>query len=154
MSGSDVAVSMAEALAPLALAILTWAGARLGRLLDLRAKGERFRGAVATLDDAVWSVVRELEQISVGALKAASSDGKLSESVRSMLHRAAVGAVKQQLGARGLAALARAYALDAAAVDRLIGTRVETALYDLRRARRADAHLKRATQAALHAGRR
>jgi hypothetical protein len=150
MNDADLGVEVAQALATLTLALLTWAGARLGRLLDARAKGERLRGAIVTLDDAVSSVVRELQQVTVEALKGATAGGKLSDSVKAMLRRAAVGAVKQHLGPKGVAAVARAYALDDPAVERLIVTRVEAALYDLRVQRRAQAAAKSAAHAAAH----
>ncbi len=133
MNASDVATNVAEALSPVLLGVLTWTAARLSRLIEARATEERVRGALLRLDHAVSTVVRELQQVTVDALKTASRDGKLGANVPSMLQRAALWRVRQHLGAKGIADLARVLGLDAQSVDRLIGTRVEAAVYDLKR---------------------
>jgi hypothetical protein len=52
-----------------------------------------------------------------------------------MLKRSALTAIKQHLGARGIGELARVLGLDSESVDRMIGTRIEATVHDLKQAR-------------------
>lgn len=117
------------------LGCLVWIAIRLGRLLDVRTRGEGTRGALLRLDHAVTSVVRELQQVTVGVLKAGTAGQKLGARIPGMLQRTAHARVNQYLGARAMAALAAALSLDAAAFDHVIATRIEAAVYKLRHQR-------------------
>jgi hypothetical protein len=129
----DVLVLALAVLSPALALALSWTGARLARLFGARARDERTRAALALLDEAIFTIVREIQQVSADTLRAGSSDGKLGTGISSMLRRAALSRVREQLGARGIAELGRVLGLDQQALDRLIGTRIEAAVYELKR---------------------
>jgi hypothetical protein len=90
-------------------------------------------GALLRLDDIVVSVVKELKQIRVEALKAATG-GKLPPEAAGTIKQSAIAAVKAQLGPAGLAELASTLGLAGDAVDKLLSTKVEAAVYGIRHA--------------------
>ena len=78
------------------------------------------------------SVVREVNQVTVEAIKSASVDGRLPPGARETIKSAALNAVKSHLGAQGISELGRVLGLDSPAVDRLIGTRIEATVHSLK----------------------
>lgn len=135
MKLSDVAVYIIQIGSPLLIATLTWLAGKLAQLVQARVKNEYVRGVLLRLDDAVLTVVREIHQVSVDALKAAAPDGKLTPEVKAMVKRAALDAIKKNLGVKGLSQLVKVLGINTEAVDKLIGTRVEAAVHDLKHAR-------------------
>jgi hypothetical protein len=132
MEKVDIAFAIFKALSPVLLAAVTWVAARLGQLINARVRNEYLRGVFVRLDDAVLGVVREAHQVTVDALKAATVDGKLPPAARESIKQAALNAVKSQLGTRGLAEVARVLGLGTDSVDRMIGTKIEAAVHDLK----------------------
>lgn len=132
MNGSDIGLEVFKVLSPVLLAALTWVAAKLGQLINARVRNEYLRGVLARLDDTVFAVVREVHQVTVDALKAATVDGKLPPSARDTVKQAALNAIKAHLGVRGVAELAKVLGLDGPAVDRLIGTKIEAAVHDIK----------------------
>jgi hypothetical protein len=135
MKATDIALYVFQIGSPVLIAVLTWVSTKLAQLIHARVKNEYLRGVLLRLDDAVLSVVREIHQVTVEALKAAAPDGKLTPEAKVMVKRAALDAIKKNLGARGLTQLTRVLGIDGEAVDKLIGTRVEAAVHDLKYAR-------------------
>lgn len=90
------------------------------------------------LDDAVLASVREVQQVTVDAIKEASADGKLSPDERAKVKQAALSSVKSHLGTKGLADLVKILGLEDGTIDSLISTRVEAAVHDLKQARAAN----------------
>ncbi|HLA81138.1 MAG TPA: hypothetical protein VJP78_05820 [Thermoleophilia bacterium] len=92
------------------------------------------------LDDAVLASVREVQQVTVDAIKEASADGKLSPDERAKVKQAALSSVKSHLGTgtKGLAELAKILGHEDGTIDSLISTRVEAAVHDLKQARAAN----------------
>jgi hypothetical protein len=132
MSGVEVGVVVFKILSPILMAVVTWAGAKLALLLDARIKNEYLHGVLVRLDHHVVSVVREVNQVTVEAIKNASVDGRIPPGARETIKNAALGAVKAHLGVEGLAELGRVLGLDSPAVDRLIGTRIEATVHELK----------------------
>jgi hypothetical protein len=126
---------MLEVLSPVLLAALTWLAAKVAQLVHAKVKNECLRGVLVRLDDAVLAAVREVHQVTVEELKAASADGKLTPEERARVKQVAIDAVKSHLGKRGIGELAKVLGLGDGAVDRLLATRVEAAVHDLKRAR-------------------
>jgi hypothetical protein len=125
MNLSQIAVAALEIGSPLLVAILSWLATKLAQLVQARVKNEYLRGVLVRLDDAVLTVVREIQQVTVDTIKAATPNGKLTPDVQAMLKQSALTAIKQHLGPRGVKELARVLGIDGDGVDRLIGTRVE-----------------------------
>jgi hypothetical protein len=126
-----------HALSPLLLAALSWLSLRIAALISAKVKNERLQGILsrlddARLDDAVFVAVREVEQVFVSMLKTASEDGSLTVEERRQAKDAALQAARQYLGPRGLAELGKVLGMREDDVDRVIGTRVESAVYGLR----------------------
>jgi uncharacterized protein YidB (DUF937 family) len=132
MSGSEIAVQAFRVLSPVLLAAVTWVAAKLAQFINARVQNEYLRGVLVRLDDAVLSVVREVNQVTVDAIKSASIDGRLPAGTRESIKAAAINAVKSHLGAKGLSELARVLGLDNGAVDRLLSTRIEAAVHDIK----------------------
>ena len=132
MDTTEIAAGIFKMLSPVLLAAMTWVAAKLAQLINARVKNEYLRGVLVRLDDAVLSVVREVHQVTVEALKNATVDGRLPPGARDTVKRAALGAIKSHLGVRGIAQLGKVLGLDGDAVDRLIGTKIEAAVLDLK----------------------
>lgn len=132
MEGTDIGLGVFKVLSPVLLAAVTWVAAKLGQWINARVRNEYLRGVLVRLDDAVVSVVREVHQVTVDALKAATVDGRLPPAARETVKQAAVSAIKSHLGARGLSEVARVLGLDAPGVERLIGTKIEAAVHDIK----------------------
>jgi hypothetical protein len=132
---TDVGLKVLEILSPVLLAALTWVSAKVAQLISAKVKNEYLRGVLGRLDDAVLAAVREVQQVTVDAIKAASADGKLTPEERARVKQVAIDAVKSHLGAKGLAELARILGLEDGAIDKLLSTRVEAAVHDLKVAR-------------------
>ncbi len=132
MNGTQFGVQMYQVLAPVLMAALTLVAARLAQLISARVKNEYLRGVLLRLDDAVMTVVREVNQVTVQSIKASSPDGRLDPGVGDTIKATALQTVKAHLGAKGLVELGRVLGLDGKAVDRLIGTRIEATVHDLK----------------------
>jgi len=87
------------------------------------------------LDDAVFNAVRSVQQATVDELKSVSADGKLTPEQREKVKQAAIDAVKAHLGDKGIAELAGILGLENGAIDKLLSTRIEAAVHDLKVAR-------------------
>jgi hypothetical protein len=126
-----------EALSPLLLAVLTWAAARLAQYIQAKVKSENLRGVLVRLDDAVLAAVSEVQQVTVDAIKEASPDGKLTPEHQAKVKQAAIDSIKSHLGTKGVAELVQVLGLQAGSIDKLLSTRVEAAVYNLKQARAA-----------------
>jgi len=135
MDKAELGLKILEVLSPVLLAALTWLAAKVAQFIHAKVKNEYLRGALARLDDAVLVAVREVHQVTVEELKATSADGKLTPEERARVKQVAIDAVKSHLGKRGIGELARVLGLEGGAIDKLLATRVEAAVHDLKRAR-------------------
>lgn len=136
MDSSDIASAVINAISPMLLTACTWVAARLAQWINARVRNEQLRGVLVRLDDAVLGVVREVDQVTVDALKAATIDGKLPPVARESVKQAALAAIKAHLGARGLGEVERVLGLKSDGVDRLLATKIEAAVHDLKSQRR------------------
>ena len=132
MQGTDIALGVFKVLSPVVLAAFTWVAAKWGQWINARVKNEYLRGVLARLDDTVLAVVREVHQVTVDALKAATVDGKLPLGARETVKQAAISAIKGHLGSKGLSDLASVLGLDGPGIDRLIGTKIEAAVHEVK----------------------
>lgn len=132
MKGAEMGIQIYQVLAPVLMAVVTWVAAKLAQLINARVKNEYLRGVLLRLDDAVASVVREINQVTVASIKSSSADGRLTTSAREVIKNAALQTVKAHLGTKGIAELGRVLGLDTLVVDRLIGTRIEATVHDLK----------------------
>ena len=132
MQASDIGLGIFQMLSPVLLAAISWIAAKVGQLINAHVKNEYLRGVLMRLDDAVLSVVREVHQVTVAAIKEASVDGRLPPGARETVKNAAVARIQSYLGRKGLAEVARVLGLNLEGVDRLIGTKVEAAVHDLK----------------------
>lgn len=135
MEKADIGFKVLEILSPILLAALTWLAAKVAQFINAKVKNEYLRGALVRLDDAVLAAVREVQQVTVEAIKAASADGRLTAEERAQVKTKAIEAVKSHLGMKGLAELAKVLGLGGDAVEKMLSTRIEAAVHDLKRAR-------------------
>jgi hypothetical protein len=131
---TQIAVAVFKILSPLLLTAITWAVGRIAQLVKTHVQTERVRSLTARVDDTVLSVVKEINQVSVEGMKSTSADGKLPAGVGDALKQSAIAAVRAQLGPRVMADLTKALSLSAEALERLLATKVEAAVYGLKRA--------------------
>jgi len=135
MDKSELGLKVLEVLSPVLLAALTWVAAKVAQLINAKVKNEYLRGTLVRLDDAVLAAVREVQQVTVEAIKAASADGKLTPDEKAQVKAKAVEAVKAHLGMKGLGELAKVLGLSGDAVEKMLSTRIEAAVHDLKRTR-------------------
>lgn len=130
---ADLGFKLIEVLSPVLMAALTWVAAKVAQLISAKVKNEWVRGVIARLDDAVLNAVREVEQSVVDEIKAARADGKLTAAERARVKAQAIDSIRSHLGLKGLGELARVLGLEDGCLDKLLSTRVEAAVHDLRR---------------------
>jgi len=132
MDYGELGLKVLQILSPILLAALTWVAAKVAQYIQAKVKNEYLRGVLVRLDDAVLAAVREVQQVTVEAIKAGSADGKLTPDERTRVKQAAIDSVKSHLGTKGLSELAKILGLDGGAVEKLLSTRVEAAVHDLK----------------------
>ena len=130
----DLASGALHILSPLFAAALTWVAAKLSQLINARVHNERLRNMLTRLDDTVFAVIRELQQVTVERLKAATPDGKLTPEARDMVKTAALTAIREQLGAKGLSELSRVLGISSQSIDNVLVTHIESAVLALKQA--------------------
>ena len=121
-------------LVPFAAAGVHWLGSRAGDLIRAKVDNEALRGVLLRLNDAVITAVKDLEQTLVDEVKLAAEDGRISREERRRIKDKAVRQVKSYLGRTGLKELKDVLGLWDLAVEDFIGSKVEAAVLDLRRA--------------------
>jgi hypothetical protein len=127
-----------EMLSPAALAVLSWLAVKAAQLLTEKTKSEHVMRVLLLVDDVVLAAAREVQQVLVDRLKAASPDGNLSAEQSTQAKQAALDSAKAQLGPHGLADIATTLGLDGNGVERMLGTRVEAAVHRLKQATRTN----------------
>lgn len=122
------------ALSPIVLAVLGWLSAEAARLINAKVKDARVRGVLLRLDDAVFTAVRETEQVMVGALKLASADGKLTQEEGDAVKREALRKLRLYMGAKGAGDLAKVMGLDTVTLEKFLSARLEACVQALQKA--------------------
>lgn len=108
------------------------------RMLQAKIKREYLRNVLQRLQITAMDAVKETWQTYVSALaEGKANDGKLSQSEREEAKRRAIATIKAHLGAKGIRELLKVLGLDEAALDKLLGTQVESAVYDAKLAGKA-----------------
>jgi hypothetical protein len=113
---------------------LVWLGKKLASWIAAQELNEYLKGVLVRLDDAVLSVVKDLQQTTVDAIKEANADGKITAEEREQIGAAALASLKAYLGAPGLALLMRVLGLSGGELDAVLKTKLEAAVHDLRKA--------------------
>lgn len=137
MNLADIGLKALEILSPLLLTALAWLAAKGAQLISAKVQNEYLRGVLVRLDDAVFAAVREVQQVTVDAIKSGSADGTLTPEERDRVKQAALDSVKSHLGMKGLLELAKVLGLADGTVDKLLSTRIEAAVFDLKASRPA-----------------
>ncbi len=137
MDANTVGWKVFQLLSPVLLAGLSWLSVKAAQLISAKVKNEYLKGVMVRLDDAVFAAVREVQQVTVDSLKAASADGQLTPDERAKVKQAAIDTIKSHLGAKGIAEVANILGLENGAIEKLLSTRVEAAVHDLKSARSA-----------------
>jgi hypothetical protein len=123
------------ALSPVIVALIGVLSAKLVELINAKAKNETVKGILARLTEAVTDSVGEVYQTEAEALKEAMADGKLTEEEKARLRQIAIDHAKSYLGPKGLAELMAVLGLATEGdADKVIGGKVEKAIYDAKRA--------------------
>jgi hypothetical protein len=114
-------------LSPVFLAVVTWIGVRLQRLIQTRIHNENVQCLLLRLDNAAVNAVKEVEQSFVSNLK----DGTPADFVKA--RDMALASIRTHLGTQGLMNLQKYLGLDdAAAVEKLITSALEARVHDIK----------------------
>ena len=136
MDTSTFAWRLFELFSPTALAGLTWLSVKAAQLATAKIKSEHVTRVLLLVDDVVLAAAREVQQALVDKLKAASPDGNLTPEQGAQAKQAALDSAKAQLGAQGLSDVVATLGYDAGGVERMLGSRIEAAVHQLKRASR------------------
>jgi hypothetical protein len=132
MDVHEMGLKVAEVLLPVLMAALSWGAVLLANYIRAKVKNEYLKGVLVRLDDAVVAAVKEAQQVTVEAIKAASADGEITEAEQVEIKAKVCAVVKSHLGTKGLGELAKVLGLDDGSLSSLIGSKIEAAVYDLR----------------------
>jgi hypothetical protein len=131
MDWTDLALQLLAALAPVALAAITYASAWLARYLRARTQGEYWSGVIDRLEEATQDVVAELEQTTVRGIREANADGKLTPTEAREVREQAVAKVLEYVGPKGRATAERI--MDREALEAIVRAKIEHAVLELQR---------------------
>jgi hypothetical protein len=126
----DLAGKAAVTIAPVLLALLSYACLVATRWLRARTESEYLQGVLDRLDEAVVDVVAELEQTLVADLRAAGADGKIDASEIAAIRERATESVLAYLGPKGLRMAERV--LDREALERIVTAKIERAVLEMK----------------------
>ena len=132
MNVADWGLKVLAVFSPVLLAGLSWLSVKAAQLITAKVKNEYLRGVLVRLDDAVLNGVREVQQVTVDAMKSANPDGTLTADQGAKVKQAAIDSIKSHLGTKGLGELAQVLGLEGGAIEKVLATRVEAAVHDLR----------------------
>jgi hypothetical protein len=127
----NVAAQAILALSLVLLAALSWLSLQAAGLIKAKVKHENVRGTLLRLDDAVFVAVRQIQQVVVDQLKAASADGTLTADERRQVKMATLEAVRSYVGPKGVLEICRIMGLKDDELERVLGPRVEAAVFEL-----------------------
>jgi hypothetical protein len=127
----DLMAQSLSVLPSLFLVALSWLSIQVSDLITARARDEGVRAALARLDDAVFTAVREVEQVLVIPLKRASASGRLGIANRAAASTSAVKTARACFGAKGWPELGAALGLSSDDLERMLAARVEAAVCEL-----------------------
>ena len=132
MTFSSLFYMAIEALSPVLLAVLTWAGAKVVTWIQANVNNSYLRNTLVRVDDAVVTAVKELQQTIVDEIKAANADGNIDDTESERIKSMALANVKSYLGTKGLLMVGKVLGLVGDTLDRYLGSRIEATVHDLR----------------------
>ena len=118
-------------LAPVLMALLTWASAEAARWIRARVKTEATREALLRLNEVVTTKVRAKMQTEVKKIRAKENSGELPANEAERLKSETVASVRNALGLRGIKQLEGL--VDKDSVRELIGDTIERAVLEAKR---------------------
>ena len=128
----DLMARSLSALPSLFLVALSCLSFQLSELITARARNESVLAMSERLDDAVFTAVREVEQVLVIPLKRASAGGTFGMADRATASASAAQAARACFGAKSWLDLGATLGLSSDELERVLGARVEAAVYQLR----------------------
>lgn len=132
----SLTVIIVLALSALLTLALGWLAVRYASWIKEKVKNSRVEGILLRLGEAVFKVVRELQQTVVD--KAKASD-EWNEEKAKEVKAAAIAKLKEYLGPKGIAEAMAVLGLDMPGLEKLLGTMIESDVYDLRAGESTDA---------------
>lgn len=126
------ALTLLAAVSPFVVIILAWLARKLEDFIVARVGNENLRNALIRLDHAVLTAVKEIQQTTVDAIKKANADGKLTDAEKAEIRSAAARSAWDLLGPKGVAFLQEVLGVDEDEVQKIIDSRIEAAVHDLR----------------------
>lgn len=124
------------ALSALLTLALGWLAVRYASWIKEKIKNARIEGILLRLGDAVFKVVRELQQTVVDKAK---TDGEWNKEKAEEVKKAAIAKLKEYLGPKGIAEAMAVLGLDMPGLEKLLSTMIESDVFDLRSGESTDA---------------
>lgn len=136
---AELGLHLLEALSPAILALVGWVALKLAQLIKAKVGNELVSGMLIRLNDSVFTAVKAIEQVMVKEIKASkdpNSDGgtKVTKAEAERIKQAAIEAVKDYWGVKGLGELAKVLGIDGPGLSSLLEKKVEAAVHDLGKA--------------------
>lgn len=130
----EVAATVAEFMLPVFAGLLAWVSARVTAYIKAKVENTTYQGMLVRLTDTVLTLVREAEQTTVKACKAArdpASPGgaKLTAKEAEAIKATVVGKFKSLWGPEGIKLLMRVLGLRDGTFEEFISAKVEEAVH-------------------------
>lgn len=135
MNFVELGLEALACMSPVLMAVLTWASVKLAQFIKAKVDNERLEGILLRLDDAIMTVVRDVEMTVVKEIKAANADGVITAEEKASIKRVAIATLKEYLGLQGLTLLAKVLGfsgLEDERVDNFLYSKIEAAVHDMK----------------------
>lgn len=115
------------AISPALVALIGFLAVKLAKFIKAKSDNALVEGGLLKLNDAVFTVVKELEQTMASEFAKAAADGVISPEEKAMLKAAAMDKLK---GYVSFSELSRLFGLSDP--EAFVGAKVEAAVHDLK----------------------
>lgn len=139
MSGrGELAWTVYEILAPFLTALLAWVSMKVAAWIRAKTQNEYVAGTLLRLNDSAFTAVKAIEQTLVRELKAAKTPAsaggvRLTAEEAEQVKQAALAEVRSYWGPKGVRELATILGLNDEALQRVLSSKLEAAVHDVRR---------------------
>ena len=128
----ELTVNLLQLLGAVAMPFLTWAAGRVATYFAAKTQSQQVGTAISSANDAVLTVVAELEQTMVATLKSKSGQGTLTAKDVDEVRAAALDKVMSYLGPNGVALISKALGIPNDKLGDWLQGKIQAAVYSMR----------------------
>jgi len=125
-------INILGALSPIVVALLGWVSVKLSGLIKAKTNNAMLEGVLVRLNDTIWAAVKDAEQTMRVELTKAKADGDITKEEYAHIKASVVANIRAHLGMKGLLEIMSVLGLDDNGVTKLIGSKVEAAVLDMK----------------------